>query len=125
MLQILPTDQPTALVLRASGTVDALQNAGALGVIRRMVRTHGRIGVLLDLCAMEHIERSALQQGLAFAAEAPHAFRTIAILGDGTWATNLMALARAHTHAEVRRFSPRERKAARAFACRVPVHPPA
>ena len=125
MLQILPTDQPAALVIRASGTVGALQNAGALGVLRRMARTHGRIGVLLDLCDMEHIERAALQQGLDFAAVDPHTFHAIAILGEGTWADSIEALARAHTRAEVRRYTAPERKAARAFACRPPVFPPA
>lgn len=118
MLQILPTDHPAAVVVRASGTVDALQNAGAVGVVRRLARAHGRIGLLLDLVDAETIETAALKLGLAFAAEDRHAVHRLAVLGDGPLADRVETLARGHTRAHVRRFPPSGRDRARAFVCR-------
>lgn len=118
MIQILPTDHPSSVVVRVAGDLSVIQNAAALAALSRMASEHGSVAILADLTDADTLDPAALRESVAAVLASPRMIRTLAVVGSGPWADEVVALARKHTRATVRRFDADARDAARAFVTR-------
>ncbi|MEP0548163.1 MAG: STAS/SEC14 domain-containing protein [Rhodothermales bacterium] len=115
MIHLLAPPSSPVLSVEFADFVGSQEHRRFLAVLRRAVRAHGRIDLLLDVSRLRAIDGGIVTAGQAFAATDPHAIRRLAVVGDHDWAAWVVVMAGRYLRTRPRWFRPADRALAEQF----------
>jgi hypothetical protein len=115
VIRPLPSLASPAFGFELAGAVQVREFRLFLAVLRRAVREHGRVSLLLDVSGLRSVEPAVVSTMLAFAEQDPHAVRRLVVVGEETRAAWTAAMAAHHLRTTTRWFRPDDRAKAEWF----------
>lgn len=124
MLELIPSEEPHVVALRASGRVDAEDLQQAIDAIEQAKQAHPRVSLYAEINDMRWMTFTALLRDLGYGltqiGELSH-YHRIAVVTDRPWLRPLAELENRLFHPlEVRVFPARERAGALAWIRHLP-----
>lgn len=116
MLKLLANSKDDFIAIKAKGTLHGEDYDALLPDIEKIIETHGKVRVYIDLEQFEGWDMAAAWKDMAFGVIHWNDISKLAIVGNAPWEGWVATMANAMMHGDVRHFGVRDRKQAREWA---------